>query len=139
MILLFVFLGLTTSILYYNYYYAPIEVDIKKIAVVDTQNTIIGTWWSTIYGNEHKITTQYNIKLPENDFTRYNLVFSTGREIKRITYRRIDQLPLGKDVYKAVPVFKKDFFTHKIFFYRINKLNLEEDFFSKPEKIIIED
>lgn len=135
-----IIIGVIIGTRVHNYLYKPVSLELTEVARINTEKDLgNGGYWSMVYNNEHSVIKQYDIELPEVDFGKYNLVFSTGREIKELTYKRGVTLPYGKDVYKGFPVFKRDLYPHTIFFYKVEKIKIHEDDFSKPEEIKIQD
>lgn len=124
----------------YDYWNKPINVKLAEVARINTDKDLgNGGYWSMVYGRDHSISKEYGISIPEVDFSKYNLIFVTGRELKQLTYKRGETLPYGDKVYKGNPIFKRELNPHTIFFYRVEKISIHEDDFSKPEEMKLED
>ena len=129
---------LTAALIYY--WYVPVEPKLIEIARINTDGELSGTWWTTVFSEEHSITRKYNIKLPDINYSKNNLIVSGGREIKILTYTRNSKfkLPYKKKHYVGEAILKNEFYPHTLFVYKIDKIPIKYDDIGWPD-VKIED
>lgn len=119
------------------YYYLIVNREIniyREYRVYDVEETG-GTDWLIIHSEESRRIhmKKFNINIPEVDFSKYYLLWSSGRRIKKITYRLISKYKWRYDVPKGVACFGDKYYPHTAFFYKINKVLVKQDWLRRDE------
>ncbi|WP_202710325.1 hypothetical protein [Sporosalibacterium faouarense] len=93
-----------------------------------------------MFGEKHSAAIDYKITFPDNDFNKNYLIITGGREMKKLTYKRLSKfyLPYKENFYVGKAVLKGEIYPHTIFVYKIDKLLIKYDDISWP-KVRIED
>lgn len=76
---------------------------------------------------------QRKINMPEIDFKKYNLLWTSGRRIKKITYRIISKYKWHYGIPKGIAVFEEKPYLNTYFFYKINKVDARQDWSERKE------
>jgi len=93
-----------------------------------TERTTFGLFWGIIQDEDFRIrfSTRYKVKLPENDFSKYNLLVSDGRRILKLTYKLISRYQWRYRFLMGEEVFDNRHYPHSMFVYRIKKIYLHQ-------------
>ena len=93
-----------------------------------TERTTFGLFWGIIQDEDFRIrfSTRYKVKLPENDFSKYNLLVSDGRRILKLTYKLISRYQWRYRFLMGEGVFDNRHYPHSMFVYRIKKIYLHQ-------------
>ncbi len=93
-----------------------------------TGRATYGLSWKVIENEEFRIRfgKDYDVKLPENDFSKYNLLVSDGRRILKMRYRLISRYQWRYRFLMGEEVFDSRHYPHSMFVYRIKKIYLHQ-------------
>lgn len=94
-----------------------------------------GVGWKIIHSEKSRqiLLKKFNLKIPEVDFNKYYLLWSSGRRMKKITYRMISKYKWRYGVPKGIASFGEEYYPHTAFFYKINKVHLKQDWVRRDE------
>lgn len=107
------------------YMFKPISVEFTEIATVNTDKALVGSMYNVITNAKQPLTQKYNIPISAVDFDKNYILISFGREISRITYTRGSKYTTPyKGTYLGLEIYKKKFYEHTIFVYKIKKIHL---------------
>ena len=108
------------------YWFFPVNIELEEVTQLYTDIELPGTWWSTVFSNEHSVQEDYNIKFPENDYDQNYLIVSGGREIEKLRYMRISKYltPYIKKPYIGIVSFGKELNPNTIYVYKIDKIDV---------------
>lgn len=134
-ILIVIFLLIAVISGYIFYMNKTVKVELQEMEPINTEADLPGTWWTTVFDENHSISKDYNIELPKVDFTKNNLIISAGREIKSLTYTRKSKytLPYKGHPYVGDVILKRQLYAHKFFVYKIDKLYILDDDINWPD------
>ena len=95
---------------------------------IHTGRTTHGMFWDIIQDDDLRIRygIRYNIKLPENDFSKYNLLVSDGRRLLKLRYKLISKYQWRYHFLMGEEVFDNRQYPHSMFVYRIKKIYLHQ-------------
>ena len=95
---------------------------------VPTERTTHGLFWDIIQDEDLRIRwgNEYKVKLPENDFSKYNLLVSDGRRLQKLRYRLISKYQWRYHFLMGEEVFDNRHYPHSMFVYRIKKIYLHQ-------------
>jgi len=95
---------------------------------VPTERTTHGLFWDIIQDEDLRIRwgNEYKVKLPENDFSKYNLLVSDGRRLPKLRYRLISKYQWRYHFLMGEEVFDNRHYPHSMFVYRIKKIYLHQ-------------
>ena len=112
-----------------GYLFFPKEIKIFEEYRIHNKEETGGIHWFIISSEESRTLQieKYNLKIPEVDFNKYYLLWSSGRRIKKITYTIISKYQWRYRVPKGIATFEEKYYPHTEFFYKINKVLLKQD------------
>lgn len=131
--IILVCLLLCVSVIYYLN--VEREIEIYKEYSINSDEETGGIVWSIINSemSRKKMMVKYKIKIPEVDFSKYYLLWSSGRRIKKITYRIISKYKWWYGVPKGIAVFGEKYYPHTAFFYKIDKVLVMQDWLERDK------
>ncbi len=111
------------------YFLAPRGVKLLDEQEVPTGRTTLGMFWIVISNEEAGIrfSNRYKFNLPENDFSKYNLLVSDGRRILKLDYRLISKYLWRYHFPRGKEVFDNRHYPHSMFVYRIRKIYIKQE------------
>ncbi len=118
---------------FFDYMFNPISVNLIEMAQIKSDEKCSTQYWHMINDNKNPLIKEYNIPISQIDFNKYNLIFSTGSKISKMTYTRASKYQTDyRDPYIGDETYGKEYDPYKIYVYKVIKIELisyEEAFF----------
>jgi len=111
------------------YFFVNHKLKFYDVYYLETTRDCYGQFWMTITNEKlaEKVSSKYDICIPENDYTKYNLIISDGREITSIKYNLGSKFFWQYDVPKGIEEFSSIFHEHTMICYKTDKILLKQD------------
>ena len=111
------------------YFFPKRYLKMYDVSTIYSERECMGLFWRIITDENTKeiIEEKHEINIPDNDYDKYYLLISDGREIQSIQYTNISRYLWQYDVPKGIEVFTGDVHKHEMFCYRIEKKLLKQD------------
>jgi len=126
LLLMFIILFAIVLFILWKYVYLEITHYLKlyqEYEVYSVKKTS-GTLWLIIHSDEmrNKIIKEYQIEIPEIDFSKNYLLMSDGRKIQEIKYKLKSRYQWHYKFPMGIEKYDDKYYPNKVFFYRINRI-----------------
>ena len=93
-----------------------------------SERELLGKAWLVITSQEQAaaVENKHGIVLPSIDFSKYYLLESQGRKIKKLKYRNISRFFWEYDVPTGIEEFMGETNSHVIYVYKIDKHQIKQ-------------
>jgi hypothetical protein len=113
----------------YIYLNVPRKIKIYEEYQVYSKRETFGMFWHIIENDEIRshLAKRYEVDIPKIDFSKHYLLWSDGRRVKEINYTIGSKFKWCFNDPKGVEVFEGPRHPHTAFFYKIEKIYVQQD------------
>lgn len=98
----------------------------EEIEISTTRNCQGNFWHIITANNKNSFEQKYNLKFPENDYSKNYLLLTDGRKVKSLKYKYISKLLWDYDVPKGIEEFDNILYPNTMFVYKIDPILLKQ-------------